>query len=72
MGLSLQKAPFPLRALYILFSRQLYTTPNSNCTQMTPSSRLFHVKKNPNKHFDVLNTSLLTAKAMDTATNGNL
>lgn len=31
---SLQKAPLPLLALYILSSRQLYTTPNSSCKHM--------------------------------------
>lgn len=33
MGSSLQKAPCPLLALYILSSKQLYTTPNSSCKQ---------------------------------------
>lgn len=72
MGSSLQNAPLSLRALYILSSRQLYTTPNSNCTQVTQSSPPLHEQKPPSRGWKLLNTSLLTAKAMDTATNGNL
>lgn len=74
MGSSLQNAPFPLLALYILSSKQLYTTPNSNYKRkefMKVSHQKLSMKCISIQLF-FKHTCLLTAKAMETATNGNL